>query len=1108
MVMRTKDTVKYSIAGPYMNRAVPPNRIAPGSFGELVGVDGRYDGCLRKFYGMTEVVDLDATQAAIDTYDGPSFIQHVTFHKKGTADTIRGFVVRWDEGNDNTNEAVDLYYTTDGSAWAEHAIVAQSGSGITSSTAMDCVVDGDYLFVAIEGVATKVVYWTGSAYTTKDAGPGAFSATLEALTSSSTAVSSTFELRGDGVYQVAWRFYDSTRGIYSALSDPLTVTLDHLKTTKATGSINMNYLGGDSGLLQAGDVVQIGGVSYGVPGPGLHLPFNGTAGGSITDSSATGHTINKNGTAAIVDYVGERSAWGTGALSLDGDSDYLDVDDHADWDVVGSNTDNWTIDLWVKHTDHVGTEMYVCQVEGADDYWYLYHVHGSGIRFYVNSGASGIIDTGFGGEITDTNWHHVALCKVAANYGIYLDGTQVAHTNDSDTDTFAGSLYVGATSTPANFFAGNMDDIRITPVNAFDAAPVSGLTDTFTVPSGQHNYGVTLDGLTTITQYAVELARVINDDSNSVVAASSVGSGVVMLECVSRGSGGNTYTLTEAEAGSNTDDIAVSGPTLGGGGVATEEPEEHCKATLDFPAHGSVVATLDYDDFAALFDTVDVFRTINLGTGATSTQGAIFYLEQTIGKATPNWSNSTEWDALQVTIGTKVDEALPFQTMYNPETDIVAAPPTSGTIGRYQDTTFMVQTLNPSSGTNLDTIHSSIEHGAADYFTTFNKRSGRYEEGRPLRYMIAGDSMYILCPNAVVHVYKSSKYRPLQFVVLHQNRGLAGKYAAHTVGNSIIMMGKTGVMMLNGSDGTMSGISAANRLVRDDWANDLSTLNSGYDSLLDCSFFLHPGDMEVLQIYHGSQSANVLEGADFKLMTSGPDVTTTNGDVRAYFITDTGRIVTPDVDQSGSGTMWGHTGTLTLNGTVTTIVTPDKTSVLDTSNANMNNADFIGCLLYMTTGDNAGVAREITAVAANDITVAAFANNIAAGDQYAISPVPFKVRLWPLRDPDPRGAAEAFSRWIMRAVGIKVRKLVGLTSNDNVSWRIGVYRNSDSSIESGTNATVTLALNANPADSVAALDMDGIDVEPYIEFISSGTSFELTDAEIYVTLRGSKEVTA
>lgn len=209
----------------------------------------------------------------------------------------------------------------------------------------------------------------------------------------------------------------------------------------------------------------------------------------IPDSSIT----NPKGNATVVGTAQLDTAqkkWGTASLLLDGNSDRLTYADSADWDIVGSNTDNWTIDFQAKFTDHVGAEYLMGQFEDGSNAWYFLHSHGNGLLFAAEAGGV-IINTGYGGEITDTNWHHIALIKVADEYAIYLDGVQGNYTQDASTDTFASLLYIGSTST-GGWFDGHMDEIRIQKSNYFNATPVVGLTDTITVPTGAYSEAAAL----------------------------------------------------------------------------------------------------------------------------------------------------------------------------------------------------------------------------------------------------------------------------------------------------------------------------------------------------------------------------------------------------------------------------------------------------------------------------------------------------------------------------------------------------------------------------------------------------------------------------------------
>jgi hypothetical protein len=160
----------------------------------------------------------------------------------------------------------------------------------------------------------------------------------------------------------------------------------------------------------------------------------------------------------------------------------------------------------------------------------------------------------------------------------------------------------------------------------------------------------------------------------------------------------------------------------------------------------------------------------------------------------------------------------------------------------------------------------------------------------------------------------------------------------------------------------------------------------------------------------------------------------------------------------------------------------------------------VGTMLYMTTGDNAGEGQKISAVNVGTKTLSfesSFSSSIAVGDTYSVSPVPFSLRGWAMQDENvPR-----FVRWIVSGVSIKARLLSGFSSPNN-TWRVGMYRNSGTSIESTTAAP---SVDADPRDSTGALSVHGVDLEPYIEQLASGVSFELTDAEFSISLTDSRK---
>jgi len=217
----------------------------------------------------------------------------------------------------------------------------------------------------------------------------------------------------------------------------------------------------------------------------LLLHLNGEDGATSTiDSSPSGHSISFYGNAQL--DTAEKK-FGISSLLLDGSLDYLTIPDSPDWDICGSASDNWTIDLWVKHSIYDNDVAYCGQYEDANNRWtFGYNGASNAHVLYFKSNGVGIILTPPGGIISDTNWHHVALCKVGSKYAIYLDGVQVNYLDDSSIDTLAGDLYIGRNPIGAYDFNGHMDEIRITHDNAFNASPNSEKTDTIIVPTSEY----------------------------------------------------------------------------------------------------------------------------------------------------------------------------------------------------------------------------------------------------------------------------------------------------------------------------------------------------------------------------------------------------------------------------------------------------------------------------------------------------------------------------------------------------------------------------------------------------------------------------------------------
>ena len=91
----------------------------------------------------------------------------------------------------------------------------------------------------------------------------------------------------------------------------------------------------------------------------LLLNFNGSnAATTTTDASDSGHSITFNGTAQISTA---QSKFGGSSVLFDGNSDYLTIADHADWDL---GSDDFTIEYWVRFTATGGTQT-MFSIHGA-----------------------------------------------------------------------------------------------------------------------------------------------------------------------------------------------------------------------------------------------------------------------------------------------------------------------------------------------------------------------------------------------------------------------------------------------------------------------------------------------------------------------------------------------------------------------------------------------------------------------------------------------------------------------------------------------------------------------------------------------------------------------
>jgi hypothetical protein len=224
--------------------------------------------------------------------------------------------------------------------------------------------------------------------------------------------------------------------------------------------------------------VCINGTSIGTFTANVTMPdLNGTVsfGGGLSttdiyDFSASAHKVT-----VVNDVVmsATQAKFGNKSISFPGTSDALTLADSVDWE-ISSNT-NYTIDFWVRLTSHAANMCFLDHYQDGSVSTRLQHNHTTGLNFLISNGGNVVNITG--GEIADSNWHHVAMCKVASVYSLYLDGTRTATATVADVVTQSGTLYIGSDDDDSDEVIGYMDELRIS------SAAVFGSGATITIPT-------------------------------------------------------------------------------------------------------------------------------------------------------------------------------------------------------------------------------------------------------------------------------------------------------------------------------------------------------------------------------------------------------------------------------------------------------------------------------------------------------------------------------------------------------------------------------------------------------------------------------------------------
>lgn len=1083
---KNRKSVQYRVAGPFLNRSMQAGSVQEGSFYTLSGVDPRFVGGLRKWFGMKAVKNIADTGLVEEILGGTTLrkFRYVTFRKYGTGTMYSGFVVLV-EGSGST-AAVSLVYTADGgSTWAELAIHAAGGT-IAETENLDVMVADDKLFVFVTGESTKLVYYNGSALVCVDAGSGVFAdgttSPLPAMTVGATSVDTAYNLNGSGVYEVRYRFYSAVRGIYSAMSDRVVLRIDQKDTAYATNSITFTAVpaDGDQVVITNGDsLTRVYEFQSIPPPPGLPPDIVITTEATAALNAAalvTAINADTGNTLCTAELVGNMVLLTAQATGTAGNKYGLSL-------TVGIS--NYSLTLQFPFEESLlPNSAHVEVFDGSDSdqtgHWYMFYDDAAWAALSIAAWAAG------------STYTRNEVVTHGGKYFVCKKNVTVAGTYEPEVASGWAEYWAIGVRVDTQGDASGTDNAI-----AFEAA-VTGNADaevTATVIDDVVTLTSKISGTAGAYFVRAEDSRIyVNGQSGTVLARLS-------------GTGGTAFGTVRSAIFSGGSDLALSSQTV--------------KAVMNFPNDTSFGTGKKFANFSALFDKVEVFRSINLVD--VGTEGAILYLEQTLDMP----ANSGAWDALTVNLGTMMDEALPFAEQYDPETDVVKAIPSGTEVGEYyQETTFI-------GGVGVDEhsiFHSNTEAESPEYFTTYNERKGSAELGTVMKMVKAGDSLFIFCTGGILHIFKSGKQKPIQYTELHAKKGLLSRGAAHSVGSSVAFIAGGGLYLMNSSDGTIGRISTVDRIIIERWIkcirNDGAYIESGYDSDMDCSFFLLAGrsslTSEMIVLCHSTQAITMLEQVPFVHMDYGLDIVNRNRTV-CYFVTGYGRVVECDIHYLNEelGTLvTGHYGnmggiddsTYLMKGACA--ATSSATSIVVSAGA--FHADMKGHYLTLTSGTYAGISRMITNVTGSPLrtlTIDTLGGAPAVGDTFVVAAIPFRARFW-----KPNASAgeqiDDFRRYVVSAIAVKVGMKIGFATGDYATYavdgvdkygcfRAGIVRNG---VVPGWSSMVDVPLDTNPSDAVAGLSADGVDVEPYLEQWSEGTMFELTGLELQATMTSSRHV--
>jgi len=159
---------------------------------------------------------------------------------------------------------------------------------------------------------------------------------------------------------------------------------------------------------------------------------------------------------------GESDAATARSVDFDGSDDQLNIPDSDDWDLGNGD---FTLETWIKSTQTTsGYFTAIGQWGSSNQSWMIRYASqdiGTGWSFFYSTNGSNYTTTK-GSDISDGQWHHVAITRTGGKLRTFTDG--ILNTTTSTTDTFynsSSSVTIGGQSTSGNYFDGQLSNVRL-----------------------------------------------------------------------------------------------------------------------------------------------------------------------------------------------------------------------------------------------------------------------------------------------------------------------------------------------------------------------------------------------------------------------------------------------------------------------------------------------------------------------------------------------------------------------------------------------------------------------------------------------------------------------